>query len=126
MRIDIAKVFILFGVDIRVEMSRCKSFPEAVKMLENCKKKAKVGYKKLAFEHHPDRGGDEDKIKELNALFDLIEKIQVQPPRPRPIVIHFGNFGGWSSSSTTTTSTFTGGGTNIHYTNSGTGTTGGF
>ena len=38
------------------------------KSVEECKKL----YKKLAFKHHPDRGGDLDTMKAINAEFDYV------------------------------------------------------
>ena len=33
----------------------------------------KKAYKKLAMQHHPDRGGDEAKFKEINEAYDRIK-----------------------------------------------------
>ena len=40
----------------------------------NSKEECKKMYKKLAFKHHPDRGGDLDTMKEINNEFDWIMK----------------------------------------------------
>ena len=34
----------------------------------------KKAYKKLAMQHHPDRGGDEAKFKEINEAYDRIKR----------------------------------------------------
>lgn len=47
-----------------------------MKYFKNCttKEECKKMYKKLAFKHHPDRGGDLDTMKEINNEFDWIMK----------------------------------------------------
>ena len=47
-----------------------------LKYFKNCttKEECKKMYKKLAFKHHPDRGGDVDTMKEINNEFDWIMK----------------------------------------------------
>ena len=47
-----------------------------LKYFKNCttKEECKKMYKKLAFKHHPDRGGDLDTMKEINNEFDWIMK----------------------------------------------------
>ena len=47
-----------------------------LKYFKNCttKEECKKMYKKLAFKHHPDRGGDLDTMKEINNDFDWIMK----------------------------------------------------
>ena len=47
-----------------------------LKYFKNCttKEECKKMYKKLAFKHHPDRGGDTDTMKEINNEFDWIMK----------------------------------------------------
>lgn len=41
---------------------------------------AKAAYRKLAMEHHPDRGGSETKFKEVKAAWESIEKGWRPPP----------------------------------------------
>ena len=38
----------------------------------------KRAYRKLAKEHHPDRGGDEDRFKAINEAYDYIKNPQPQ------------------------------------------------
>ena len=47
-----------------------------LKYFKDCtsKEECKKLYKKLAFKHHPDRGGDLDTMKEINNEFDWIMK----------------------------------------------------
>lgn len=48
-------------------------------------KRLKEGWHKLAFQLHPDRGGDGEEFKRLSALYDALEKIQpVREPVARP------------------------------------------
>jgi len=44
----------------------------------------KQAYRKLAKEHHPDRGGDEDKFKAINEAYDYIKNPPQEPPQPDP------------------------------------------
>ncbi|MBM4292848.1 MAG: J domain-containing protein, partial [Deltaproteobacteria bacterium] len=36
---------------------------------------ARKAYRALARQHHPDMGGDEERFKEINAAFSLIEEL---------------------------------------------------
>jgi curved DNA-binding protein len=56
----------------------------------------KKAYRKLAMQHHPDRGGDQNKFKEIQNAYDTLsdpeKKSQYDNPNP------FGNMGGgWQS-----------------------------
>ena len=44
----------------------------------------KQAYRKLAKEHHPDRGGDEDKFKAINEAYDYIKNPPQEQPQPDP------------------------------------------
>ena len=54
--------------------------------IEEIKNKAKETYKELAFKHHPDRGGDEEKMKQLSEAMQVIDKMRFELPRPRPVI----------------------------------------
>jgi hypothetical protein len=104
-------VFSKFNCDFIATMSSVKSFEEATKTLEDLKEKAKIEYKKLAFECHPDRnGGDDTKIKDLNVAYDLVKQVNIIKPQPRPqvrcVIIH-STMNGWGNATTTTTNTYT-------------------
>ena len=40
----------------------------------------KKAFKRLAMKYHPDRGGDEDKFKEIKAAYELVKD---GPPQPK-------------------------------------------
>ena len=94
-----------------------------VELLEAWRAEAKQAYRAAVLEHHPDRGGDPEKLVLLNAGWELIERMQVHPPaplhrpaRPAPrVVVHFYGVSGvpgstytprWGSDAGTTTSSF--------------------
>ena len=54
----------------------------------------KKAYKKLAMQHHPDRGGDEAKFKEINEAYDRIKKGNDEPEITdfADFAENFGNF----------------------------------
>jgi molecular chaperone DnaJ len=63
----------------------------------------KKAFRKLAFEHHPDQGGDEEKFKELNEAYEVLSNPDARAaydnPRPRGNPFDIGemfgfNFGG--------------------------------
>lgn len=70
------------------QVRQAPSFEEAENSLAQLKERAKREYRKQVFELHPDRNaGDEAKAQVLQALNDLmqkLEKIQVQRPLPTP------------------------------------------
>ena len=48
----------------------------------------KKAYKKAALEHHPDRGGDSDKFKEISHAYSVLSD-----PSKRQVYDHFGEQG---------------------------------
>lgn len=54
----------------------------------------KKAYRKLAAQHHPDRGGDTAKFQEIQAAFDTLgdadKRAQYDNPRPQHESFHFG------------------------------------
>lgn len=101
------------------KLGTAKDFAEFAKRLEELKEEAKKAWRKLAFDLHPDRGGDEERFKKVAAYHEMIEGLQAgPPPRPRPmpmqgpmIVINMnfgGGFSGFTSTNATTgTNTYT-------------------
>jgi hypothetical protein len=64
-----------------------RSREEAEQLLNAFKSGAlKSAYQRLALEHHPDRGGSEERMKELSEAFNLLKALTVfRRPAPRPI-----------------------------------------
>jgi|TARA_B110000285_G_scaffold78591_1_gene90491 curved DNA-binding protein len=56
----------------------------------------KKAYKKSSMQHHPDRGGDESKFKEINEAYstlkDPVKKQQYDNPQPQRFEQNYGNF----------------------------------
>lgn len=49
------------------------------------KDKIKKAYRRLAHLHHPDKGGDESKMKELNEAYAILnETVKIQPQSFQP------------------------------------------
>lgn len=75
----------------------------------------KAAYRKLALVHHPDRGGNEEKMKEVNEAYEFLVKNKerydqnFKPARPQVrdygFTIIVGGMGGWNNSGTTATAT---------------------
>ena len=75
----------------------------AQKVLQDFKDLVKKQHRVLAKKYHPDKtGGDDEKIKEINATIDLIMKLEIQriPQRRQKMQFHF------HSSNSTTSSTY--------------------
>ena len=56
----------------------------------------KKAYRKMAMKHHPDKGGDSGKFKEISAAFEILgnkEKIKIKPRKSKP---HISKFSGMS------------------------------
>jgi hypothetical protein len=90
--------------DIRVPE---RTYEAMNKKLVQFKLRFKKAYRKVVFKHHPDHGGDPEKMKMINECYDIImNKIKIQVPRPRPTIIirTYGNY--WDSTSSTTSSTW--------------------
>ncbi len=87
---------------------------KAEKALQDFKDLVKKQHRVLAKKYHPDKtGGDDEKIKEINATIDLVMKLEitrVQQPRPQNVHFHFSSnpFGGFTDDSTTSNETFAG------------------
>jgi len=97
-------------------IQRAPTLAEAQRLLTVLKDKVKAGFKRLAFEYHPDRTGNDPvktaKFKIAATLKDDVEKLQVKhqpPPQPVPFVqVVYVTHYYPQSTATTTSSTFTG------------------
>jgi hypothetical protein len=80
---------------------------KAREMLEKVKQTFHEQRKRLAKKYHPDRGGDPERLKVINALMDKIDGWEIKiVPRPRPVVFYWSR--GWGTSATNMSST-------VHY-----------
>lgn len=83
------------------EFRMAQSPQQAQAAIDSVKEAAKQKGKELAKKHHPDLGGDIEKMKEVNEAISEIKMIQLvplqPPPRPQPvmrqqvIIINFNN-----------------------------------
>jgi hypothetical protein len=107
-RIDPRKLFAPFGIDFYDEVRRAKSEQQVASILEELRARAKKRYRELMFEHHPDRGGDEEKAKYFTELYDAISKLKFVPPRPIPSMrVVFYSMSNPYTTTTTSTGTST-------------------
>ena len=65
-------------------ISKAKDVVELAQCIVELKKKAKKKFKELSKQFHPDLGGDEEKMKELLSHMDIINKLRIIKPQPRP------------------------------------------
>lgn len=109
MNINYVKLFSYFGVNLHSVFNGVSGHEEAYKRFEQAKIEAKKNYKKLALKYHPDRNdGDDTKMKELNSLYDLLEKSKYNIPRPQPTFrVTSVTFYNQTSTTTTTDGTST-------------------
>lgn len=63
-----------------------RDLPAVQSLLKAFKIEAEARYRDLAFECHPDHGGDEERMQEINAAWDIVKILDVRPrPRPQPV-----------------------------------------
>lgn len=87
---------------------------QAEKALQDFKDLVKKQHRVLAKKYHPDKtGGDDEKIKEINAIIDLIMKLKITKVQRREPKMTFHFYGGqgtgranWSNDSTTSNGGF--------------------
>ncbi|MHA2069957.1 MAG: hypothetical protein ACXABY_36800 [Candidatus Thorarchaeota archaeon] len=65
------------------------NYEQAVVALDDLKEKAREARKRLAKIHHPDKGGDPEKMKEVNWAVDMIKNAVIPPPQPRVQFVRF-------------------------------------
>jgi len=82
---------------------------EANKRVTEFKLRLKKAYRQVVFKHHPDHGGDAEKMKMINSLFTSFMqlKVIVRPVSPPPVFVYtYHNV--YSGTTTTSSSTTTG------------------
>ena len=86
--IQIAAMFARFNVDLMGCLESATSDDDVIVKFNDAKDAVKVSYKRIAFDTHPDRGGDVEKFKEITDLYNSIKKLelQVRQPRPQPVM----------------------------------------
>jgi hypothetical protein len=77
-------LFELLGVDVRGYWARASTAEQHVQAFEDARAQAKLRYRKLALQLHPDRGGDLEKFQQINAAWQVLQKLSMQVP-DRPI-----------------------------------------
>jgi len=86
--------------------NRVRSFGEAQALVDQFQAFLDSRYKKMALEAHPDRGGDEEQMKAINAARTILKSLKPEPIRPvmPSIIVRFYSSpsGMWNTSTTTT------------------------
>jgi len=85
---QVAAHFATLGVQLNPYFRGLTSAQEAVAACERAKTDAKAAFKRLAFDAHPDRGGDVEAFKALTAAWSAIEKLTPALPKPQPVAQH--------------------------------------
>ena len=115
------------GVNLPGDLDAIRRVPyqDGMRMLEELKARVHKAYKRLVFELHPDRTGNDpvktERFKLVGRICEDINKLRLEPPRPQParmpvvrqvVVVYRGPFvsattaGNWGTpTSATTTST---------------------
>ncbi|MCP4366784.1 MAG: hypothetical protein GY797_01530 [Deltaproteobacteria bacterium] len=86
------------------------SVEQAMKFVEEFKVMVKKQRKVLAKKYHPDKtGGDDTRIKQVNNMVDIVDKLEITkiPRRPQPQNVRF-RFSHTSGTTDGTSSSFTG------------------
>ncbi len=81
-------MFTVFGVDLSSRWQEATTTEQAAEIYEQAKREAKKRYRAICRETHPDRGGDEERMKEVTALWSVIASLKpkytARPPVPKP------------------------------------------
>lgn len=79
-------MFIVFGVDLVGQLQKATSAKHGEEIFQTAKKAVKKRFRQMALELHPDRGGDEEQLKEVTALWNILKGLQmrIQEPPPKP------------------------------------------
>ena len=88
MQMNPAEAVLLLGIDPLKYINRAKSFEEACKKLEEFKEELKIVYRRKCKELHPDinPNADLEQIQKLNVAKEMMMKLKLMRPRPRPVV----------------------------------------
>lgn len=92
------------GLSILKKLDTVKSLEQAKRIIEEFKKGVQQQRRKLAKIYHPDKGGNEEKFKQINDICDKLLTIELKPPQQqnRIIIIH-SNTSNYTTSNTTST-----------------------
>lgn len=83
---EVAALFRRFGgIDIVARLQLCRTGEEKAEAFEAARAEAKIYHRRLALEHHPDRGGDVEKLKIINAAWTRLQNIELRPHPPQPV-----------------------------------------
>jgi len=111
MRLERAIALLKLSSDYDRLGAGARNYQERVRAREELLQLAKVNYRRLAFDAHPDRGGSPKAMQKLNAAYDLLQRMEVAPDPPpvgvslRVVLQHMQPFVDFNMSSGTTTST---------------------
>ena len=84
-------------------------YKQAVQGLDDFKTFIQKKKKDLALIHHPDKGGDEERMKEINQAIDLLMTLEVAQMRPRSVMQYYSVFAyNYTTDTSATSSTVTG------------------
>ena len=106
-------------VEILEDIKRETDQAVRAELLETWKAEAKKAYRQAVLKHHPDRGGDAEKLVILNEGWELIQSMQLAPTRPPPppppppaprtvVTMRFHGFRPFTYTDSSNTSTTTG------------------
>jgi len=73
--------------DVDLSFLNLAPYPEKLRKWEEFQKRVKIQRKKLAKKYHPDVGGDQRKMQEINRIVDLVLNVKPAPPRPAVNVV---------------------------------------
>lgn len=93
-RLTVQQAFDLLEIDPMnykdLLQGNCNNYDQAKEALDKFKQEVEKQRRRLAMKHHPDKGGDTEKMQEINNVADLLLKTGRQPIRPvirQPIII---------------------------------------
>lgn len=89
----------IFGIQTLPPLHQGLSYEQAREAVLTIKKLFRVRRKELARIHHPDRGGDPEKMKQINMIMDEVEKIEItRRPMPQVRVYYYRAYSGTTTS----------------------------